>query len=173
MSELIVNRVAQSGIITLNLEEFLPQQPIVVFDLKEFLFRGLILREKDFRLSMKEHNWEVYSGKQVAITCSADAIVPKWAYMVVANYLHPIADGFIFGTEETLQTHLMLQSLSKINPEDYSNKRVVIKGCGEKEIPVSAYVEITRLLKPVVKSLMYGEPCSTVPIYKQKETDSQ
>lgn len=172
MSEIIVNRVTQSGIVTLNLEDYYPQQPIVVFDIKEFLFRGLILREKDFREAMKEHDWEAYTGKQVAITCTADAIVPKWAYMVIAHYLQPIAAGFAFGTEETLQTLLFTQSLAKINPEDFRNKRVVVKGCGEKDIPASAYVEITRLLKPVVKTLMYGEPCSTVPIYKQKDPEN-
>lgn len=172
MSDTIINRVTQSGIITLNLEDHYPTHEAAVFDVKDFLFRGLILREKEFRQAIKEHNWAQYQNKNVAITCSADAIVPIWAYMLVATHLEPYANFFTFGTEETLQTLLFTQQLAQINPEDYRNKRVVIKGCGNKPIPASAYVEITRLLKPVVKSLMYGEPCSTVPIYKYKEPDT-
>ncbi|PSJ75394.1 hypothetical protein C7N43_19135 [Sphingobacteriales bacterium UPWRP_1] len=172
MSDTIVNRVAQSGIITLNLEDFYPTAPVAVFDIKDFLFRGLILREKDFREMVKTYDWAQFTGKNVAITCTADAIVPLWAYMVVASNLQPCAAYYAFGTEETLQTLLFAQNLASLNPEDYRNKRVVVKGCGEKTIPASAYVEITRLLKPVVKSLMYGEPCSTVPVYKQKEPDA-
>ncbi len=173
MSEIIVNRVTQSGIITLNLEDYFPAQPIVVFDIKDFLFRGLILREKDFRQALKEHNWDTYQDKNIAITCTADAIVPLWAYMLVAAYLQPLAAFYAFGNEETLQTLLFTKSLAQINPANFEHKRVVIKGCGEKSIPAAAYVEITRLLKPVVKSLMYGEPCSTVPIYKQKDPEPE
>jgi len=164
---MIVNRVAQSGIITLNLEDFFPKNETVIFDLKPFLFMELILKEKDFRKALKEHDWTAYEQKNVAIGCSADAIIPMWAYMLVARYLEGQAEQVIFGDDNTMQTLLFHQALSNINPESYQDKRVVVKGCGNKPIPPFAYIEITRLLKPVVKSLMYGEPCSTVPIYKQ------
>lgn len=167
MAEAIVNRVAKSGIITFNLENYYPQEDIVTFDIKEYLYMELMLKEKEFRTSLKDLDWSVYQDKHVAITCTTDAIVPIWAYMVVAKYLESIAASIVFGDAETLKTVLFQKALEKINPEDFRDKRVVIKGCGEKSVPISAYVEITRLLKPVVKSLMYGEPCSTVPIYKQ------
>jgi hypothetical protein len=165
-SEIIVNRVAQSGIITLDLEKYYPETNIVSFDLKDFLFMGMILKEKEFRAALKEHNWETYQQQYVAIVCSADAIVPMWANMLVAAYLTPIAKRFVFGSPDTLLTLLYAEALSQIDLETYRNKRVVIKGCGSKTIPEAAYTEITRLLQPLVKSLMYGEPCSTVPIYK-------
>lgn len=163
----IINRVAQSGIITFNLEDFFPQQESILFDIKEYLFMGLILKEKDFRAALKTHDWTAYTNKNVAIICSADAIVPLWAYMLLTAYLEPHANKVVCGDEKTLETVLFIQALSTIDPESYRDKRVVIKGCGKRPIPAAAYTEITRLLKPVVKSLMYGEPCSTVPIYKQ------
>ena len=163
----IINRVAKSGIITLNLEDYYPEKEILVFDIKDFLFKGLILKEKEFRQALKEHDWTAYSDKNVALTCSADAIVPFWAYMLVMNYLEPHCAYALFGDKNTLLTVLFKDSLSKIDPLSYQDKRVVIKGCGKLSVPESAYVEITRLLKPYVKSLMYGEPCSTVPVYKK------
>ena len=162
------NKVAESGIITLDLEDYYPKAPIAVFDLKEYLFMGLILKEKDFRESLKNLDLAPYTGKNVALTCTADAIIPMWAYMLVASYLQPVANEVVFGNEEILQKTLFTKNLYKIKPEDYTDKRVVIKGCGELPISESAYVEITNLLRPVVKSIMYGEPCSTVPIYKKK-----
>lgn len=164
----IINRVAQSGIITFNLETLYPTAEVVSFDIKDFLFKELLLKEKDFRKALKEHDWTVYAGKNVAIFCSTNAIVPVWAYMLIMTYLEPIANKAIFGTKDMLMTLLFQEALANIPVADYKDKRVVIKGCGNLPIPISAYVEITRLLKPVVKSLMYGEPCSTVPIYKQK-----
>lgn len=166
----IVNKVSESGIISIDLEEFFPKNEMMEFNLKDYLFKGLILKEQEFRTALKETDWTKYKDKNVAVFCSADAIVPYWAFMLVGSYLQPFADYFIFGDKKMLEAGLFQQSLSKINPENYRNERVVIKGCGEKEIPVAAYVEITRLLRPVVKSIMYGEPCSTVPIYKRKET---
>ncbi len=163
----IINRVAQSGIITLNLENYLSTAENVVFDVKDYLFMNMILKEKDFRTALKEMDWETYRNKNVAICCTADAIVPVWAYMLVATKLDGIANWSVFGDETVLQALLFQQALSKIKVEEFTDKRVVIKGCGDKAVPAYAYVEITRLLKPVVKSLMYGEPCSTVPIYKQ------
>ncbi|MFK7908235.1 MAG: DUF2480 family protein [Chitinophagales bacterium] len=168
MADVIVNRVAKSGLITFNLEHYYPEKEIVTFDIKSYLYMELMLKEKDFRTSLKELDWSAYQDKHVAITCTTDAIVPIWAYMVIASYLEPVAASMVFGDAETLKTILYNKALSAINPEDYRDKRVVIKGCGEKPVPISAYAEITRLLKPVVKSLMYGEPCSTVPIYKQR-----
>lgn len=165
MSE-IVNRVAGSGLITLNLEDYLPNQEFAVFDLKDHLFMGLILKEKDFREALKSLDWSAYRNKAVAITCSADAIIPVWAYMLVTSYLQPIAAFSFVGTIEEMQKHLFLQNINGINAEEYRDARMVVKGCGDKEVGPFAYAEITRLLLPCVKSIMYGEPCSTVPVYK-------
>lgn len=169
IQENIVNKVASSGLITLNLEEYFHNGERLVYDIKDNLFHGLILKEQDFRAFIKEHNWEQYSGKNIAITCSADAIVPTWAYMLLANRMKAYANEVIFGDLETLETVLYTKALAKININDYAGERVVIKGCADLEVPTSAYVEITALLTPVVKSIMYGEPCSTVPIYKRKD----
>jgi hypothetical protein len=166
--EEIVNKVAQSGIITIDLEDFYPEGEIVVFDLKDYLFMELILKEKDFRAALQGLDWEVYRGKNVALTCTVDAIIPAWAYMLVMTYLEPIARYAAFSDAEYLQRSLYLQKLSAIDVNEYLDKRVVIKGCGDKTVTEAAYVEITRLLRPVTKSIMYGEPCSTVPVYKKK-----
>jgi hypothetical protein len=168
MSEQVVNRVTESLLTTIDLEEFYPKGDVAVFDMKEHLFMGLILKEKDFREALKNLDLSIYQNKNVAITCSADAIIPMWAYMLVATYLQPVAKEIIFGTEDFLHRTLFLKNLSTLNVNDYLDKRVVIKGCGDLPISETAYVEITKLLRPVVKSIMYGEPCSTVPIYKKK-----
>jgi hypothetical protein len=166
--EQLVNKVAESGIITLDLEQFYPKGEIAVFDMKQHLFMGLILKEKDFRAALQGLDWEQYRDKNVAVTCSADAIIPVWAYMLVASYLQPVAKEIVFGDEKTLIQTILLKHLSTISPEEYSDKRVVIKGCGEVAIPDAAYMEITAKLRPYAKSIMYGEPCSTVPIFKKK-----
>jgi len=168
MQETIVNKVAESGLITLDLEEYYPKEEIVVFDLKAHLFMGLILKEKDFRAALQNIDWSQYQSKNVALTCSADAIIPMWAYMLVASYLRPFANEIIFGNKETVISALILKNLSKINGEEFTAKRIVVKGCGDVQIPESAYIEITNRLRPYAKSIMYGEPCSTVPIYKKK-----
>ena len=168
MDDVFVNKVAESGIITLDLEEFYPKEETMVFDMKDYLFMGLILKEKDFRENMKALDVEIYKGKNVALTCSADAVIPVWAYMLVVGYLQPVAKEIIFGDADFLHKTLFLKNISKINIADYEAKRVVIKGCGELPITEAAYVAITGLLRPVAKSIMYGEPCSTVPIYKKK-----
>lgn len=167
MEDVIVNKVAESGLITIDLEEYFPKGETAVFDLKDYLFMGLILKEKDYREALKNLDWEPYKNKNVCITCTADAVIPMWANMLAAAYLQPLAQDVIFGDEDFLHRVLFLKNLSAINPEAYADKRVVIKGCGEKKISETAYVEITRLLRPVAKSIMYGEPCSTVPIYKK------
>jgi hypothetical protein len=169
IQENFVNKVAASGLITFNLEEYLHTGERVVYDIKDNLFHGLMLREKDFREFVKTHDWESYKGKNVAIICSADAIVPTWAYMLLANKLKPYANEVVFGSLETLETVLFSKALAKIDLKAFEGERVVIKGCADIDLPVSAYVEITNLLSPVVKSIMYGEPCSTVPIYKRKD----
>lgn len=168
LEDRIINRVAQSGIITFDLSELYEKGERVVFDIAPILYNGLLLREKDFRQFLKEHNWQNYQGKNVAITCSTDAIVPMWAYMLVATYLEGIANHFVFGTLQDLEVDLFRKNIAQLNLKEFEGKRVVIKGCSHISIPVYVYVEITRLLKPIVKSLMFGEPCSTVPIYKQK-----
>ena len=168
MEDVFVNKVAESGIITLDLEDFYPKEETAIFDMKDHLFMGLILKEKDFRDTMKELDIEPYKEKNVALTCTADAVIPVWAYMLVATYLQPVAKEIVFGDADFLHKTLFLKNISKINIADYEDKRVVIKGCGELPITEAAYVAITGLLRPVAKSIMYGEPCSTVPIFKRK-----
>lgn len=166
--EEIVNKVAQSGLITFNLEELYDQTECIEFDMKDHLFQGLILREKDFRGFVKEEDWSRYADKNVALHCTADAIVPTWAYMLVANKLSGIAKRIFFGSKNELQQAHILEGIAEIDVEEYVDKRVVIKGCSKFEVPIGAYVEITNKLTPVVKSIMFGEPCSTVPIYKKR-----
>jgi len=164
----IVNKVAQSGLVTFDLAELYPQGDRLLYDIKENLFHGLMLREKDFREFVKEHNWDQYKGKHMAITCTADAIVPTWAYMLLANRLAPVAKTVVFGNLELLETILFERELQKVDIEKYRDQRIVIKGCGEISIPESAFIDITVRLTGVSKSIMYGEPCSTVPIYRRK-----
>jgi Protein of unknown function (DUF2480) len=167
MADEIINKVAQSGLVEINLEDYYMSGERVLMDVKDNLFQGLVLREKDFRDWIKNTNWQMCENKLVAITCTADAIVPTWAYMLLASALEPYAKKIVFGDLKTLETVLFQQVLSAINPEDYRDKRIVIKGCGNLPVPESAYVELTRILRPVAKSIMYGEPCSTVPVYKK------
>ncbi|HWZ15501.1 MAG TPA: DUF2480 family protein [Mucilaginibacter sp.] len=169
IQENIVNKVAQSGLVTLDPASFYPAGDRVVYDIADNLFQGLILREKDFREFVKTHDWSQYQGKNVAVTCSADAIVPAWAYMLLANKLAPYATEVVFGNEDVLETILFIKNINNMDVEEYRDQRIVIKGCGEIPVPVSAYVELTKKLTPVVKSLMFGEPCSTVPIYKKRD----
>lgn len=165
--EPIVNKVAQSGLITIDLENFLYDGEIVEFDMKEHLFQGLILKERDFRTFIKEHDWSLYSNKVVAIFCSTDAIVPTWAYMLVANKMSGIAASVHFDTPAAVRKMLLLENVNALDVAQYEDQRIVIKGCGDGEVSPAAYVRITEILTPLVKSIMYGEPCSTVPIYKK------
>lgn len=168
MENVIVNKVAESAITTIDLEDFFPKGETAVFDLKEYLFMGLILKEKDFRAALLALDWEQYRNKHVAITCSADAVIPMWAYMLVASNLQPVAKEVAFGTADELTSAILLKNIQQVNGADYTDKRVVVKGCGDVAIPEKAYVAITAILRPYVKSIMYGEPCSTVPIFKRK-----
>ena len=168
MSEIISNKVAESGLITLNLENYYPKGETALFDLKAFLFMGLILKEKDFREALKQQDWEKYRNKNVAIACTADAIIPVWAYMLVTTYLQPVAKETIVGDEKEIYKTVFLKNISSIHEAEFADKRIVLKGCGETPIDDFAYAEATRKLLPVAKSIMYGEPCSTVPVYKKK-----
>ncbi len=168
MSETIVNKVAESGIITLNLEDFLPKEEAFIFDIKDYLFMEMVLKEKDFREALKNLDWENYRGKNVGIICSADAIIPLWAYMLITAYLQPVANFVAVGDAGEIQKRILLNNINQINTNELEGARVVIKGCGDVKIGGDVYAEITRLLLPVVKSIMYGEPCSTVPVYKKK-----
>lgn len=168
MSDVFVNKVAASGILTLDLEKYLPAGEVGTFDLKDHLFMGLILKEKDFREALKNLDWTQYQDKYVAITCSVDAIIPVWAYMLVMTYLQPVAKDMYVGTAAELQKHLFLKNIAAIDMTEFADQRVVVKGCGDAPIGDFAYAEITKYLRPVVKSIMYGEPCSTVPVYKKK-----
>jgi hypothetical protein len=169
IQENIINKVAGSGLLSFDLADFYPPGERVVYDIKDNLFHGLMLREKDFREFIKEHDWSQYQDKHVAITCTTDAIVPTWAYMLLANKISVYARTVIFGNLETLETVLFENALSNLDLEKYKNQRVVLKGCGDIPVPVSAYVDLTAKLTKVAKSIMYGEPCSTVPIFKRKD----
>lgn len=169
IQENIINKVAQSGLVSFDLADLFPSGERVIYDIKENLFHGLMLKEKDFRAFVKENDWQAYQGKNVAIICSSDAIVPTWAYMLIAAKLTGIANYFVFGDLEILETSLYLAAIEKINTKQFEDQRLVIKGCGEIPIPTSAFIALTAKLLPVVKSIMYGEPCSTVPIFKKKD----
>lgn len=164
----MINKVSESSLITLNLEEYFPTEEIALFDMKDHLFMGLILKEKDFREALKNLDLTLYSNKSVAVTCSADAVIPIWAYMLVASYLQPVANEVAFGTAEDLKNQLLMKNIAQLNVSDFTDKRVVIKGCGELPVGEAAYLQATKILRPVAKSIMYGEPCSTVPIFKKK-----
>ncbi|SKA15959.1 Protein of unknown function [Chitinophaga eiseniae] len=164
----IVNKVAQSGLETIDLEQFYPKGETVIFDMKDYLFMGMILKEKDFRTAMQSHDWEQYRGKNVGLVCTADAVVPLWAYMLVMTNLEPVAAYAAFGDAEFIYKTLYLKNLSSLDVTAFTDKRIVIKGCGDQRVGEVAYAEVTRLLRPVAKSIMYGEPCSSVPVYKKK-----
>ncbi|MDR3713457.1 MAG: DUF2480 family protein [Puia sp.] len=168
MSEEILNKVAQSAIVSIDLEDYYPRQETVLFDLKPYLFMEQILREKDFRASLQTIDWSSYQDKIVAVTCTVDAIIPAWAFMLIASYLQPIATAVVMGDERTALQRTFLDRIASIDAAAFTDKRVVVKGCGDLDIGSVAYMEITKLLRPVVKSIMYGEPCSTVPVYKRK-----
>lgn len=167
MDKPLVNRVANSGLITINLENYFPETEIVAFDLKDYLFKELILKEKDFRDALKTHNWESYSDKILTMFCSTDAIIPVWAYMLVSSYAQPFAKEVFHGNSEQYLNSAYKEIVAKMDGAEYQDKRVVIKGCSNKPVPASAYVYLTSKLRPYAKSVMYGEPCSTVPIFKQ------
>lgn len=167
MNEEIVNRVARSPLQTIDLEELYVPGERISFDIKNQLFQGMVLREKDFREFIKTNEWVKYEGKHVAIQCSADAIVPTWAYMLLSAALKPFAKTILFGSLEELETQLYKSTLDAIDWSKYENGKIVIKGCSKVKVPVATYVDVTSRLQPIASSIMFGEPCSTVPIFKR------
>lgn len=170
MEHEIVNRVASSGIISIDLEEYYHSGERVLLDIGPQLYEGLILKEKDFRNYLKNEKWESYRGKNVAIICSADAIIPTWAYMLLAAKLQPVANKLVYGNLEDLEIALFHEAIQKIDPDQFKDAKVVVKGCSNIPVPIQAYVELTAKLVPVVSSLMFGEPCSTVPVFKKPKS---
>lgn len=168
MAEEIVNKVAQSALVNLDLADWYPKEEIVVFDLKPYLFMEAILKEKDFRTALQNIDWTGYRDKIVGVACTADAIIPLWAYMLVAVLLEPYAKAVVMGDRDTALEQIFLSRIAAIDISQYADKRVIVKGCGDLPIGAYAYLEIARKLRPVAKSIMYGEACSNVPVYKSK-----
>lgn len=168
MADEIINRVKASPLEVFDLEELYPAGERILFDLKPLLFQELVLKEKDFREFARAHDWSQYHNKHVAIFCTADAVVPTWAYMLISLSLQPHAASIIFGTLTDLENYLFEKALAKVDVEKYRQAKLVIKGCSKINVPVNAYVRIASLLRPVAASIMFGEPCSTVPLFKSK-----
>jgi hypothetical protein len=172
MEEQIVNRVSASNLVTFDLEELYTPGDRLLLDIKDQLFQGLILKEKDFRDFIKTHPWSQYTGKHVAIICSADAVIPTWAFMLLAVALQPYAATVVFGSLDDLEHHLFFQKLNSVDWQKFQSAKVVVKGCSKVAVPISAYVEVTSRLRPIAASIMFGEACSTVPLFKAKKQDS-
>lgn len=164
----LVNRVAQSSLIVLNLGDKFPGEDIVEFDLADYLFKGFVLKEKDFREALTNYNWSDLEGKNLAVYCSTDAILPLWSFMLVTTYAQPYVKELFQGTKEDFLKHYYQKVVEGMDAKAYEDQRVIIKGCSDKPVPAFAYNELAKKLRPVVKSLMFGEPCSTVPLYKKK-----
>ena len=164
----LVNRVANSRISTIDLESLYPVGEVLPFDLKDYLFRELILKEKDFREGLSTHDWQEYAGKNLAVFCSTDAIIPMWAYMLIATYATPVVRNMALCAPENFVEIAFQKKLNALDISEYDGARIVLKGCSDKPVPASAYLENTRLLQSVAQSIMFGEPCSTVPVYKKK-----
>lgn len=167
MEEEIINRVANSVLVTINLEDYYPAGQRVVFDIKDWLYEGFVLREKDFRNQITTFNWAQYLNKYVALTCSSDAIIPGWAYMLVSIQLESVAKKTIIGNLEALETSIYQDVLYNLDVSEFANKPLIIKGCSKKPVPPNAYIMLASKLKPVAKSIMYGEACSSVPLFKK------
>lgn len=166
MAEEIINRVTNSKLVTLDLEDFYPEGARVVFDIKDWLFQEIILKEKDFRAFVNNHNWNQYQGNYVALTCSSEAIIPSWAYLLLATKLSPFVKKIVVGNLETLESLVFEEVINSISLEEYKGKPIIIKGCTNKPIPASAYTLLIQKIQPVAKTIMFGEACSTVPLYK-------
>jgi len=167
MPNKIVNRVANSQLKTINLEDFYPQGNRTLIDIKNWLFQELILKETEFREHLKNHNWEQYKNNYVALTCSCDAIIPSWAFMLITTYLSPFTKKIVVGDLKALETSIYFEIIANFNIEEFLNKPVIIKGCANKPIPETAYIQLIEKLQPIAKSIMFGEACSTVPLYKK------
>ena len=168
MKDEIINRVANSKLVTLDLEDYYPKGDRVLFDIKDWLFEGLVLREKEFRQQAIEHDWAQYQGAYVGLMCSSDAIIPGWTFMLLSIYLEPFAKKVVVGNLETLETVIYQDIINNLDLSTFKNKPIIIKGCSNKPIPQNGYIMIISKLKPVAKSIMYGEACSSVPLFKKK-----
>ncbi|MXO31983.1 DUF2480 family protein [Apibacter sp. B2912] len=169
MMDEIINKVEKSELITLDLEDFYPKEPRMLFDLKGYLYEGLVLREKEFRENLSKLDWKMYENAYVAVTCTSDAIVPSWSYLLIANYLTGMAKLISFGTLEDLERDIFTEIIDKMDVDNYNDKKIIIKGCSRKPVPQNAYLQLIQKLKPIASSLMFGEACSTVPIFKKKK----
>jgi len=169
MAEEIINRIANSKLINIDLEEFYPSGDRILFDIKDWLYEGIILKEKDFRASVKEHDWSQYQDTYVALTCSEDAIIPSWAYLLISAELSSYTTIVVVGDLELLETTIFHDIIQGLDISEYKNKPIIIKGCANKPIPPSAYTFLIKRLQPVAKTIMYGEACSTVPLFKAKK----
>jgi hypothetical protein len=167
MAHEIVNRVANSKLKTIDLEDFYPKGIRAVLDIKDWLFQELILKETDFREHLKNHDWSQYNNQFVALTCSADAIIPSWAYMLIASYLAPFSKKIVVGNLLELETAIFQEIIEQLPLEEYTGSPVIIKGCANKPIPETAYIQLIEKIQPVAKSIMFGEACSTVPLFKR------
>ena len=165
----IKNRVAESKLVTIDLEDYYQQGKRVIFDIKDWLFQELILKEKDFRDQVKNHDWSQYQNSFVALSCSADAIIPSWAYLLITSQMSPFAQRIVVGDLVTLETAIYQEIISNLSIDDYKNKPIIIKGCANKPIPETAYIQLISRLIPIAKSVMYGEACSTVPLFKSNK----
>ena len=168
MEEEIINRVANSVLVTINLEDYYPKGQRVLFDIKDWLYEGFVLREKEFRDQIASYNWSQYQDSYVALTCSSDAIIPGWAFMLISLQLESFAKKTIIGTLENLETAIYQDVLNTLDVSEFANKPLIIKGCSKKPVPQNAYIMLASKLKPIAKSIMYGEACSSVPLYKRK-----
>jgi hypothetical protein len=168
MSKEIVNRVAKSSLITMDLTDYAPIKPIAVLDLKDFLFQGIVLKEKGFRQSLKEFNFSIYTNKTVALNCSADAIIPMWAFMLVTSYLNSVNSDIYFGIREDVFQQIFTNNINAIDASEFERKKVIVKGCGQIPLSEALYIAITKKLQNTVSSLMFGEACSAVPVLKNK-----
>jgi len=167
MKEEIINKVAKSGLITIDLQDYAPQKSIKELDIKRFLFDGIMLKEKEFRKTLKMFDFSIYKNNVVCLFCSADAIIPMWAYMLVSSYLNSC--DFYFGTKNTVFQKIAVENINSINELEFKDKKVIVKGCSNIPLSADLYVAITKKLQPHVKSLMFGEACSAVPVYKSKK----
>ena len=168
MPDEIINRVANSKLITINLEDYYPQGKRIIFDIKDWLFEGFVLREKDFRDQAKQFDWAQFQDQYVALTCSSDAIIPAWAFILISIHLEPFAKKTVIGNLELLETSIYQDVLNTLDISEFTNKPIIIKGCAKKPVPQNAYIMLANKLKPVAQSIMYGEACSSVPLYKKK-----
>ena len=168
MQDEIINRVANSKLVTINLEDYYPQGKRILFDIKDWLFEGFVLREKDFRDQVKQFNWSQFQDNYVALTCSSDAIIPAWAFILLSIHLEPFSKKTVIGNLELLETSIYQDVLNTLDISEFTNKPIIIKGCAKKPVPQNAYIMLANKLKPIAHSIMYGEACSSVPLYKKK-----